>query len=84
MRYFGKEGPQCRPVCDCAQNSRQKARLLARSVLFGRVPRKTVMWLGMGEMVFTFTLVILCLNSSLKCNVDDFHRDMTTSVLINR
>ena len=56
MRYFGKDGLQCRPVVRGQGGPAYTCRLVARSVLFGRVPRRMVLWLGMGVMAATITL----------------------------
>lgn len=51
MRYFGKDGAQCQlPELEAA-GSADKCRRLARAVLFGRVPRTAVVWLGLGVAV---------------------------------
>lgn len=83
MRYFGKDGPQCQFVCAESVSRPRKVRLLCRSVLYGRVPRRMVMWLGMGMLAFSLTLGVLCLGA-LTPEVDDFHRDMNSSLLIKR
>ena len=48
MRYFGKDGAQCQLPALAADGSAEKCRRLARAVLFGRVPRAAVVWLGLG------------------------------------
>ena len=83
MRYFGKDGPQCEFVCRQGVGRAQRARLMARSLLFGRVPRRMVMWLGLGVMVFSLTLGILCLGS-MQTGPENLHRDMSPTLLIRR
>ena len=83
MRYFGKDGPQCDFVCQEGLSRARRARLMARSLLFGRVPRRMVMWLGLGMMVFSLTLGILCLGS-MQTTPDNIHRDLSPSLLIRR
>ncbi len=48
MRYFGKDGAQCQLPELAEAGSAEKCRRLARAVLFGRVPRAAVVWLGLG------------------------------------
>lgn len=48
MRYFGKDGGQCALPDLEASNPALKCRRLARAVLFGRIPRSAVVWLGLG------------------------------------
>ncbi|MFH1060270.1 MAG: hypothetical protein V1797_16530 [Pseudomonadota bacterium] len=56
MRYFGKDGGQCAlPDLD-APNPVVKCRKLARAVLFGRIPRSAVVWLGMGVLGLSLVL----------------------------
>lgn len=82
MRYFGKEGRQCdAPWVECADGV-HKYRLFARRVLFGRVPRGTVRWLGLGLLLITLFLGV-CSLSSLKGS-SRFVSDQGSAVLINR
>jgi hypothetical protein len=84
MRHYGKEGTQCRLVVDHATGKAQACRLVARSVLFGRVPRKAVMWLGMGVVLTSLLLGALCITSFRADYSPDFHRDASSSLLIRR
>lgn len=56
MRYFGKEGDQCALPDLAAPNPVVKCRKLGRAVLFGRVPRTAVVWLGLGLASITLGL----------------------------
>jgi len=84
MRHYGKEGQQCRPMVDHATGKADACRLVARSVLFGRVPRHAVMWLGMGVMLASLVVGVLCVASFDKDYSPDFHRDAKSSVMIRR
>lgn len=56
MRYFGRNGGQCAlPDLD-APTPALKCRKLARAVLFGRIPRSAVVWLGMAVVGITLGL----------------------------
>lgn len=46
MRHYGKDGPQCRPLVGRPGGPAQTCRLTARAVLFGRVPRSALLWMG--------------------------------------
>ncbi len=84
MRHYGKDGMQCRPVVEHASGKAEACRLVARSVLFGRVPRSVVVWLGVGVTLASLLIGVLCL-SSVDCSyTTNFHRDMTSSLLIRR
>ncbi|MCA1905304.1 MAG: hypothetical protein LDL11_01785 [Desulfarculus sp.] len=67
MRYFGKDGPQCQlPELEPA-GSVGKCRRLVRAVLFGRVPRGAVLWLGLGVVVmalFMWFWSVACVSES--------------------
>jgi hypothetical protein len=86
MRHYGKEGKQCKLVVNHATGKADVCRLYARSVLFGRVPRKVVMWLGMGVMLTSLILAVLCITTfdTDKAYSPDFHRDTSASLLIRR
>jgi hypothetical protein len=84
MRHYGKEGTQCQLVVDHASGKAETCRLVARSVLFGRVPRNVVMWLGMGVMLTSLFLGALCITSLEEDYSPDFHRDASSSLMIRR
>ncbi len=84
MRHYGKEGKQCRLVVDHATGKADACRLVARSVLFGRVPRNVVMWLGMGVILTSLLLAALCITSFNSDYSPNFHRDAPSSLLIRR
>jgi hypothetical protein len=82
MRYFGKEGPQCdAPWVECADGV-HKYRMFARRVLFGRVPRAAVRWLGLGLLLATLLLGV-CSLTALKGS-SRFVSDQGSAVLIHR
>ncbi len=82
MRYFGKDGCQCRPICQDA-HGKDKARLLARSVAFGRVPRRAVMWLGLGVMAITLGLGVWCFTTPA-INGPGIAHDLPAAIMIHR
>ena len=84
MRHYGKEGKQCRLVVDHATGKAETCRLYARSVLFGRVPRPVVMWLGMGVMLTSLLLGALCITTVDDDDSLDFHRSASDTLLIKR
>ncbi len=84
MRHYGKEGKQCSLVVDHATGKADTCRLYARSVLFGRVPRSVVMWLGMGVMLSTLLLGALCITAFDEDYSPDFHRDAHSTIMIRR
>ena len=61
MRYYGKEGLHCTPQCAHATTTSGKVRLMGRAVLFGRVPPVVVRWLGVGVMVASLVVGMICL-----------------------
>lgn len=48
MRYFGKDGAQCQPAPMPSADASGRYRHYGRAVLFGRVPRSLLIWLGIG------------------------------------
>ena len=83
MRYFGKEGPQCQlPELD-ADGSTQKCRQVARAVLFGRVPRQAVVWLGLGVVavaLFMWLWSVACVSDGSRSTM----RDAAAAISIRR
>jgi hypothetical protein len=64
MRYFGKQGPQCKPADRRAESKySSQARLMAHSVLFGRVTASAVRWLGLGVAIICLMAVIYSLGN---------------------
>ena len=59
MRYYGKEGPQCKLPIEEECRGVERCRQAARAVLFGRVPRGVVMWLGLGIVATALTMGLL-------------------------
>jgi hypothetical protein len=59
MRYYGKEGPQCKLPIEEECCGVERCRHAARAVLFGRVPRSVVIWLGLGIVATALTMGIL-------------------------
>ncbi|MFH1036155.1 MAG: hypothetical protein V1806_16760 [Pseudomonadota bacterium] len=56
MRYFGKDGAQCRPPSLDAPTRVGRCRKLGRAVLHGRVPRSSVMLMGVAVTVIGLSL----------------------------
>jgi hypothetical protein len=84
MRHYGKEGKQCKVVVNETTGKAEVCRLYARNVLFGRVPRSVVMWLGMGVMLTSLLVGALCITAFDEDYSPDFHRDTGASLLIRR
>jgi hypothetical protein len=84
MRHYGKEGKQCELVVDHATGKADACRLYARSVLFGRVPRSVVMWLGMGVMLTSLLLGVFFITTVDDDDSIDIHRSVSDSLLIRR
>lgn len=61
----------------------ERCRKAARAVLFGRVPRGVVMWLGLGIMVVALTLGFWGL-SELHSRNSSFVRDQGSALFIRR
>lgn len=59
MRYYGKEGSQCRLPIGEECSGVGRCRQAARAVLFGRVPRGVVLWLGLGIVATAITMGLL-------------------------
>jgi hypothetical protein len=57
MRHYGKDGPQCRPLLGRPGGPAQTCRLTARAVLFGRVPRSALLWMG------SLLVLAVCVNA---------------------
>ena len=83
MRYYGKEGPQCHlPVQERCEDG-ARCRKAAHALLFGRVPRGVVMWLGLGLMVTVITMGFWGL-SGLSAKESHFVRDQGSAIMIRR
>ncbi len=84
MRYYGKEGPQCAlPVEEAGCRGMERCRHAAHAMLFGRVPRGVVMWMGLGLMVAVITLGFWGLHE-LSGKGGNFVRDQGSAILIHR
>jgi len=83
MRYFGKDGAQCQLPELAAAGSADKCRRLARAVLFGRVPRTAVVWLGLGVAalaLFMWFWSVVCVTDGCRTSL----RDPAAAVSIRR
>lgn len=83
MRYFGKDGAQCQLPELEAGGSAEKCRRLARAVLFGRVPRVAVVWLGLGVLalaLFVWFWSVVCVADGCRLPL----RDPAAAVSIRR
>lgn len=84
MRYYGKEGAQCQFTLDGqSRGPMGRCRNAARAVLFGRVPKGVVIWLGLGLLVLSVTLGLWGL-SALTNDSDRYTRDQGSAVMIRR
>ncbi len=83
MRYYGKEGLQCHQPIEPECKGLQRCRGAARAVLFGRVPRGVVLWLGVGLVVTAVTMGLWGL-SSLSDGNRPYVRDQGSAILIHR
>jgi hypothetical protein len=83
MRYYGKEGPQCEPPQEENCCGMDRCRLAARAVLFGRVPRGVVLWLGLGLVGVTLILTLWSV-SSVGSGGQPHLRDVGTAITIQR
>ena len=83
MRYYGKEGPQCRLPIEEACHGVERCRNAARALLFGRVPRGVVLWLGLGLMVTALTMGFWGL-SALSGSSPSYVRDVGSAIRIHR
>lgn len=83
MRYYGKDGPQFRLPIKEECSGVGRCRSAARAVLFGRVPRGVVLWLGLGLVVTVLTMGLWGL-SSLSGSNPPLVRDMGSAIRIHR
>jgi hypothetical protein len=87
MRYFGKEGAQCRPGWrkenEGLDKAPSKCRQMARAVLFGRVPKAVVLSLGLGALAFMLALALIC-GTAFKQESPSLVRDMKSAVSVKR
>lgn len=83
MRYYGKEGAQCQLPLEAECHGMERCRNAARAVLFGRVPRGVVLWLGVGLLVTALTMGFMGL-SSLTDGSRHYVRDQGSAILIRR
>lgn len=84
MRHYGKEGKQCQLVVNHATGKADACRLYARSVLFGRVPRSVVMWLGMSVMLTSLLVGAFFISTVDDEDSIDIHRSASDTLLIRR
>ncbi|MCB2189959.1 MAG: hypothetical protein KQI62_00245 [Deltaproteobacteria bacterium] len=83
MRYYGKEGPQCKLTIEEECSGVEKCRKAAHAVLFGRVPRGVVLWLGLGLMFTVITMGLWGL-TALSGGNRPFVQDMGSAIRIHR
>jgi len=84
MRHYGKDGPQCRPRLARGKGPVQTCRLVARNLLFGRVPRGAVVFIGLGVVLVALVFGMASIGA-LDTQVDsDFHRDHDAALIIKR
>lgn len=83
MRYYGKDGLQCQQPIEPKCKGLERCRDAARAVLFGRVPRGVVLWLGVGLVATALTMGLWGL-SSLSDGNYSFVRDQGSAILIHR
>lgn len=84
MRYYGKEGNQCQlSMCEDSGGALYSCKKAAHAVLFGRVPKGVVIWLGLGLMLLSVTLGLWGL-SALTNDSDRYTRDHGSAVMIRR
>ncbi len=60
MDYGDSYGLGCGPLARWAGVAAQSCRVVARAVLFDRVPRRVVLWMGLGVMAAAITLGMWC------------------------
>lgn len=86
MRYYGREGVQCQ--LSLQEQERPGAvyqcKKAAHAVLFGRVPRGLILWLGLGLMVASLTLGLWGLSSLTSEKGPHVVRDQGSAVMIRR
>jgi len=84
MRYYGKEGPQCKLPIEEECCGVERCRNAARALLFGRVPRGVVLWLGLGLMVTALTMGFWGLSALSDGSRPLMVRDMGSAIRIHR
>ncbi len=84
MRYYGKEGNQCQlSISEESGGTLYSCKKAAHAVLFGRVPKGLVVWLGLGLVVLSATLGLWGL-SELSSENERLTRDHGSAVMIRR
>jgi len=87
MRYFGKDGAQCRPGWrkggEGVDKAPSKCRQMARAVLFGRVSKAAVLSLGLGVLAFMLAISLICV-TSFKQESPRLVRDLQSAVSVKR
>lgn len=83
MRYYGKDDAQCRLPLEEKCNGVGRCRSAAHALLFGRVPRGVVLWLGLGLVITALSMGLWSL-SSLSGGNPPLVRDMGSAIRINR
>ncbi|MEW5911895.1 MAG: hypothetical protein AB1814_05020 [Thermodesulfobacteriota bacterium] len=84
MRYYGKEGVQCQLSLDDQPGAVYQCKKAAHALLFGRVPRGIVAWLGLGLMLLAVFLGVWGLASLKGEKQPPMVRDQGSALIIRR
>jgi hypothetical protein len=83
MRHYGKDGPQCRPLVPRHGRPARICRLAARAVLFGRVPRSAVLWMGSVLLLAVIAAGVACV-ASVDPRSPVVYRETPASLVLDR
>ncbi|RJX35592.1 MAG: hypothetical protein C4525_02770 [Desulfarculus sp.] len=84
MRYYGREGAQCELSLEHQPGAVYQCKKAAHALLFGRVPRGIVTWLGLGLMLTALVLGLWGLSTLKGDKHPSMVRDQGSALIIRR